>query len=326
MTGVADAAGNYSGTVSASNGVNPAATQSFAIEVLDRFPAPYAYHHKFGSNGSGNGQFTMPLAVAINPSTSNVVVGDWQANRVQVFSAAGAFVTKFGTTGTGNTQFTYPTGIAIHPTTGHIYVTDNPSFTGRVQVFDANGAYLRSYGGELWEADEIAIDPTDGRTVVIDRSNGSIRVFDAAGLYLFSFGTGYGSGPGEFIYAKGVAIDPVSRDIFVGDHGTSRVQVFDSGGNFLSEWSGFYGPSGIAIDPVTRNIAVSDSDYSASSRIQLFDPAGTYIGEAGSHGTGDGQLRSPQGIAFNGDGTAIAVADRDNVRVQVFTKLTSIVN
>ena len=55
-----------------------------------------------------------------------------------------------------------------------------------------------------------------------------------------------------------------------------------------------------------------------NDRIQYFDPAGTYLGQFGSTGTGNGQLDSPRGIDFGPDGN-LYVADTYNHRIQVFT-------
>ena len=62
---------------------------------------------KFGTFGSGDGQFILPFGVAVNPSKGNVYVADVN-NRIQVFDSSGDFITKFGTLGNGDGQFNKP--------------------------------------------------------------------------------------------------------------------------------------------------------------------------------------------------------------------------
>jgi hypothetical protein len=88
---------------------------------------------KFGSWGTGNGQFDGPYGVAVD-STGNIYVADTGNDRIQVFDSSGAFLFEVGTYGTGNGQFDRPNGIAVD-STGKIYVAD--SGNNRIQVFSA---------------------------------------------------------------------------------------------------------------------------------------------------------------------------------------------
>jgi hypothetical protein len=89
---------------------------------------------KFGSLGSGDGQFNQPRGVAVDASGSIYVV-DSDNHRVQKFGPTGNFLTKWGQYGTGNGHFNMPTQIAIHPSTGNLYVVDYKN--NRVEVFSA---------------------------------------------------------------------------------------------------------------------------------------------------------------------------------------------
>jgi tripartite motif-containing protein 71 len=88
---------------------------------------------KFGTIGSGDGQFNDATSVAVNPSTGNVYVADSFNGRIQVFDSSGTFITRFGTPGSGDGQFDRPEGVAVNPSTGNVYVADTS--THRVQVF-----------------------------------------------------------------------------------------------------------------------------------------------------------------------------------------------
>ncbi len=68
------------------------------------------FRFKFGSLGSGNGQFNFPEGIALD-SSGNIYVPDTSNHRVQKFNSVGAFQLKFGanggdgTAGTGEGQF-----------------------------------------------------------------------------------------------------------------------------------------------------------------------------------------------------------------------------
>ncbi len=54
----------------------------------------YQFIKKWGSNGTGNGQFDSPINIAID-SADNVYITDMWDNRVQKFDSSGNFVTKW---------------------------------------------------------------------------------------------------------------------------------------------------------------------------------------------------------------------------------------
>jgi DNA-binding beta-propeller fold protein YncE len=56
----------------------------------------------------------------------------------------------------------------------------------------------------------------------------------------------------------------------------------------------------------------------ANNRIQVFSSNGTFMARWGGYGTGNGTLRSPEGIALDQAGN-VYVADTANNRIQVFS-------
>ncbi len=82
----------------------------------DGLGKPPAFLAKWGSEGSGDGQFRSPWGIAVDAS-GNVYVADFGNDRVQKFGPDGAFITKWGSEGTGDGQFAYqnPTGLAVDP-------------------------------------------------------------------------------------------------------------------------------------------------------------------------------------------------------------------
>jgi tripartite motif-containing protein 71 len=118
-----------------------------ALLILQPFlslPADAAlgdFLYKWGSYGSGDGQFSEPWGIAVD-SNENVYVVDRNNNRIQVFSNTGTFLRKWGTYGTDDGQFIGPTGIAVD-SYGNVYVAD--TYNSRIQVFSSTGTFLRKW-------------------------------------------------------------------------------------------------------------------------------------------------------------------------------------
>ena len=53
------------------------------------YPHPYRFLFSFGSHGKAQRQFDFPCDITINEKTGNILVADYENNRVQVFSSAG---------------------------------------------------------------------------------------------------------------------------------------------------------------------------------------------------------------------------------------------
>src|SRR5690349_4323662 len=105
---------------------------------VQKFNAKGEYLSQFGKEGTENGQFKTPEAIAVD-SEGNVLVADTGNNRYQEFNSASEFVRKVGSEGTENGQFKSPRGIAVD-SEGKVWVAD--SGNNRVQHFNAKGGYL----------------------------------------------------------------------------------------------------------------------------------------------------------------------------------------
>lgn len=78
----------------------------------------------WGSNGTGDGQFTTPWAITHHPVTGNLFVTDIGRDDVQEFTATGSFVRKFGANGTGNGEFSSSQGIAFNAAGDALWASD----------------------------------------------------------------------------------------------------------------------------------------------------------------------------------------------------------
>jgi streptogramin lyase len=285
---------------------------------------------KFGSYGSGNGEFNLPQGVAVD-SSGDIYVTDTSNHRIQKFDSSGVYLSQIGTgsIGSGNGEFHNPQGVAVD-SSGDIYVADSDNH--RIQKFDSSGVYLSQIGtgskgsgnGEFNVPFGIAVD-SSGDIYVSDFNNHRIQKFDSSGVYLSQIGTGSkGSGNGEFNFPTGVAVDS-SGDIYVSELFNHRIQKFDSSGVYLlqigtgSIGSGngeFHAPFGVAVDS-SGDIYVPDS---FNNRIQKFDSSGIYISQIGtvSGGLGNGEFNRPSVVAVDSSGD-IYVADTSNHRIQVFS-------
>jgi len=106
------------------------------------FDANGATLGSFGSYGSGNGQFSSPGGITIEPVTGNIVVVDYGNNRVQIFDPNGNYLTQFGSSGIGPGQFNGPNGVAIDSVTHDMFVVDRGN--NRVEKFSPCGSTLVS--------------------------------------------------------------------------------------------------------------------------------------------------------------------------------------
>lgn len=141
---------------------------------------------------------------------------------------------------------------------------------------------------------------------------------------------GPGAGNGQFTNPSYLAID-ASGNLYVTDGGNSRVQKFTTLGTYLSQFGTpgagdgqFDTPVGIAISS-TGDIYVGDGNYNATSnsRIQIFNPNGTFKSKFGSEGAQPGEFNDIEGITLDSTGR-LCTADYNNSRVQVFPPNTTI--
>ena len=243
-------------------------------------------------------------------------------------------IRTWGAVGTEPGLFNHPRGIAIGPE-GNVYVVDSDNH--RIEVFDTEGNFLRTWGSQCNLAEGIGCaDPTgigqfqepwgiavseDGRVYVADTWNHRIQVFDAEGNFLTAWGR-YGetnSDPTIFYGPRDIAI--AGERLFVTDTGNERIVVFDLDGNYLFQWGSeglspgyFAEPVGLDVDD-EGNIYVADT---WNQRIQVFDGDYVFVREwAVDAWYGESVVNKPY-LAVDGKGR-VYITDPEGYRVAVFS-------
>ena len=236
---------------------------------------------------------------------------------------SGGQVHVWGKRGLGEAQFQKPRAITIGPD-NNLYVID---MTARVQVFDLDGNFLRS-----WRTPKF----TDGKPCGVSISNdGQIMIADTHYYRVLFYspegeldesrtiGGENGTGPGQFGFVTDVVQDELGN-YYVSEYGDyDRVQKFDPDGNFVCEWGGhgeepgqFLRPQGLAIDKKGQ-LWVADA---SNHRIQIFDIRSEepkLVKVWGEPGRGYGQLSYPYDLFFHDD--HVYVCEFGAHRIQKFT-------
>lgn len=143
------------------------------VERLDPRRGAVVPIASFGGLGSAPRRLREPRGIALTRS-GGLVVSDSGNHRVQVFSRAphalryvwGAVDDRGGPVpGNGPGEFRWPWAVAAGPC-GTVYVVDRGN--RRVQVFDGDGRWLRSFGADVFrDPTRLALGP-DGTIAVVD--------------------------------------------------------------------------------------------------------------------------------------------------------------
>ena len=215
---------------------------------------------KFGSSGSGNGQFSCPRGLAFD-ANNDLYVSEYSSHRVQKVTINGEYLLQIGYRGSGNGQLSIPTGITVH--NDRLYIAEYGN--SRISVFQLNGQFCSVIGsGQLNRPYDVTISG-HGHLLVANYNNDCITNFTLDGTYVGRFDKGQLRRP------IGLTTD-LHGFILVTD-ANHRVTIFDKDGVYVSHFGSngsvigqFSNPYGIAISP-NGNIYVADYD---NQRVQIF--------------------------------------------------------
>lgn len=195
--------------------------------------------------GSISDGMSIPGGLAIDNENRLLYVCDAGLDVVLVYDADPPYrlLRRIGTPGKQHTlttpgDFARPTNVAVDGD-GNVYVSDTMNF--RIQVFDADGNLIRTWGkagdspGYFARPKGIAID-SDGDVWVADEVQDRLQLFTPEGRLLMWMG-GHGVLPGQFNALVGVAVDRKTNRLFTSEQYPGRMQIFQyvTNGEALAE-------------------------------------------------------------------------------------------
>src|SRR6187549_3101022 len=277
-----------------------------------------AFEDSFGSYGTGPGQFDYAGDIG-QTSTGDFWVADPYNHRIQKLDDEGNQLDVITKAGDGKQLM--PNGLTVDGQ-DNVLITDSDRHL--VEVFNANGDFVRRFGGgwgtaqgQFRHPQGLAIDP-QGDVLVADMLNGRLQEFSATGTFKRVVGT-EGSGPGQIQGPADVAVAP-DGTIWVADFEESEIEVLKADGTFVRSFGTSGSADGQFASPVAIAVGAKGAVWVAdmgNGRVQQFDSQGAFVRSFGSKGSGDGQFQFgwPVGIVADGEGN-LWVTDGHNDRVQ----------
>jgi sugar lactone lactonase YvrE len=169
-------------------------------------------------------------------------------------------------------------------------------------------AYSSSFGtagtaaGQFNHPADVAID-AQGNLWVVDKANNRIEEFTESGGSPKAFGS-LGSTGGKLSSPSGIVIDS-SGNVWVTDTGNTRVVEFGKAGEFLATF-------GTNVNKTKVEAAGTQAEKN------LCTAASKNVCQAGTAGSGEGQMKEPVGIAASSGGN-LYVVEKGNGRVEKFS-------
>ncbi|XP_058940088.2 E3 ubiquitin-protein ligase TRIM71-like [Pocillopora verrucosa] len=282
----------------------------FAVQVT---PFQFKPVLSFGKEGTSEGMFRFPWGAAVNDK-DEIVVTDYDNQRVQIFNSEGNYLRSFGRSATKKGEFQSPAGITYR-NNGNIFVADSGNC--RIQIFKGEGEYVGSFGGrgsldsQLSCPSGLSVD-SDGNIIVADSGNRMIKIFSPDGKFLTKIG-----GQGSFTFPEHCI--QYERYLIVSDYWEHCIKVFDRKGNFQYKFGKKGGgdgelnsPSGLLVNK-SGHLMVCDVN---NDRIQVFELNGKFLGKFGRKGGNLGEFSNPISLAVLSNGQ-IVVCDAFNYRIQI---------
>lgn len=261
---------------------------------------------QFGSQGSGAGQFSGPLGVAVDEGTNDVYVADYENNRVEKFDASGKYLSELDGAETPQAGFDRPTGVAVDDSAdaakGRVYVADRAQ--GVIDAFDPTGKYL--FQMTIQGLETIATDASGHLWVWTNQA--AFEEYGESGSLILRQPIGRGTAPGLVVDTSG--------NVYV-LYGSRKIGRYSPPEFIENNEAGVEGATALAIDPTTNKIFQDDG----SSIVEW--PAfgeGPGLWER-TEETITGSLGYSEGLAVDGKDGTIYASDFSNNRVEVFERV-----
>ncbi len=264
---------------------------------------------QWGCAGTGEGLFSLPGSIAVNPSGHTFVADLWNY-RIQRFDSESQFVYKWGSEIWFDIE-----GMTIDAS-GNLYVTWGGF--DEVQKYDPDGKLIDSRWGITGSGDgqfqgptAIAIGPS-GNVYVVEATNNRVQKFTSDGEFLTKWET-KGTVDDKFSGPFFISVDR-SGNVWVGDQlsgGTHRMQKFDADGKFLTKWTKrIMTPPGIAYIGAVAVDSSGNSYYGFESKIEKYDSEGKLISSYGQEDLAADRLDAVKGMCVD-DAGCLYIADDD---------------
>ncbi len=130
---------------------------------------------KWGSKGSGPGQFDGLWGVAVHPTLDLIFTSEDNLHRIQAFRSDGTFLfQRGGLYGRAEGEFSYPQHLAIHPIRDLLLVADFGN--SRVQVFRLDGSFVCCWRSE-GRVRGTAVHPEQNMVYTLDSDYNRVQAF-----------------------------------------------------------------------------------------------------------------------------------------------------
>ena len=203
-------------------------------------------------------------------------------------------------------QLSGPWGIIANDS-NEIFVSDMNN--NRIVVFNENGEFIRTFGQNSLNCPNGVHTDNTGRIFVGNRYDNKILVFGQNGEYISTF-----HNASSLSEPRGLSFD-ADGNLIVCDAGNKCVRFFSPDGNIFKTVGAGRLRMPFNCLCFKGKVFVSDRD---AHLIKVYNNNGRFLYEFGTHGTGDGELNYPTGLAVDKMGHLL-VCSLANHRVQVFT-------
>ena len=216
-------------------------------------------------------ELSSPTGLALDRD-GTTYIASVKTHSISKHSRDGRCLQVVGGEGSQQGEFSHPSGTAVIG--NEVFVCDRKN--SRIQVFDKNLSYVRSFGchgnsnGELHWPYDLTSD-LNGHIYITDCDNHRVQIFDPEGHFIHAFGS-QGSGKGCLKRPMGICLG-ADQLLYVTEYGNHRISVFKTNGEFVhcfctygSKKGELCYPVGVAID---RDGFVCVCDQ-GNNRIQVF--------------------------------------------------------